>query len=288
MRLVEHVPPLPRGRRRRRRPGAQPHGGRRRLDGRCRRSATGGVARCTPSAQQPWPRSDRASDRSRALTAFHRAASVRSPHGRAMAFATLGAADVLSRRPRRSRPLVRCCSTGSSSIAVPSDDPLAVAGAAPPLRQRGASRGAAGRRVRDRTTRASSARGLAMLRFLAGCRDTPRPPVRDGNRRARPRAEVGPVRPAADRGRCHRRRVRARLRHHRRPFVARRRRVGVGMVHGRQRRRHPHVRSASPARDSTDWKRTGATRTAERNRRSPRSSTYQQARRLGVLERVAS
>lgn len=34
--------------------------------------------------------------RARAMAAFHRAASVRSPHGRAMAFATLGAADVLS------------------------------------------------------------------------------------------------------------------------------------------------------------------------------------------------
>jgi hypothetical protein len=37
--------------------------------------------------------------RSRALLAFHRAASVRSPYGRAMAFATLGAARVLSARP---------------------------------------------------------------------------------------------------------------------------------------------------------------------------------------------
>lgn len=34
--------------------------------------------------------------RARALLAFHRAAQVRSPHGRAMAFATLGAAEVLT------------------------------------------------------------------------------------------------------------------------------------------------------------------------------------------------
>lgn len=37
--------------------------------------------------------------RTRAVNAFHRAALVRSPHGRAMAFATLGAAEVLSVRP---------------------------------------------------------------------------------------------------------------------------------------------------------------------------------------------
>ncbi|WP_347976325.1 glycosyltransferase [Microbacterium sp. ProA8] len=60
------------------------------------------------------------SDRSRARIAFHRAASTRSPHGRAMAFATLGAVDVLGADPDDlcARALLL---DGVASIAVPPD-----------------------------------------------------------------------------------------------------------------------------------------------------------------------
>ncbi|ANJ29003.1 glycosyltransferase [Agromyces aureus] len=59
--------------------------------------------------------------RSRALEMFHRAASVRSPHGRAMAFATLGAADVLTVHPDdpAAHALVL---DGVSTIPAPQDD----------------------------------------------------------------------------------------------------------------------------------------------------------------------
>jgi len=58
--------------------------------------------------------------RSRALNAFHRAASARSPHGRAMAFATLGATDVLAAHPDdlAANALLH---DGVSTIAIPRD-----------------------------------------------------------------------------------------------------------------------------------------------------------------------
>jgi hypothetical protein len=103
-------------------------------------------------------------DRSRALSAFHRAASSRSPHGRAMAFATLGAADVLSADPDdlSARALLR---DGVVSIRVPSDprwpwpEPrLRYANAALPEALL-----AGGTAIDDPRI---VARGLAMLRFL--------------------------------------------------------------------------------------------------------------------------
>ena len=105
-----------------------------------------------------------ASDRSRARIAFHRAASSRSPHGRAMAFATLGAADVLSADPDdlSARALLR---DGVVSIGVPSDarwpwpEPrLRYANAALPEALL-----AGGAAMDDPRV---VARGLAMLRFL--------------------------------------------------------------------------------------------------------------------------
>ena len=114
-------------------------------------------------------RADGARTRSRALTAFHRAASVRSPHGRAMAFATLGAADVLDREPRRPRR-ARSAARRGLVDRDPADDRwpwpeprLRYANAVAP-------RSAAGRRARRRTTRASwpRARDAALPR---GCRD---------------------------------------------------------------------------------------------------------------------
>ena len=102
--------------------------------------------------------------RSRALTAFHRAASVRSPHGRAMAFATLGAADVLAADPDDlcARALLL---DGVSSIATPPDDRspwpeprLRYANAALPEALLAAGTATDNPRV--------VARGLSMLRFL--------------------------------------------------------------------------------------------------------------------------
>jgi hypothetical protein len=60
--------------------------------------------------------------RSRALSTFHRAASARSPHGRAMAFATLGAADVLAAHPE-DLAAYSLVLDGVSTIAIPRDDP---------------------------------------------------------------------------------------------------------------------------------------------------------------------
>src|SRR5688572_27405818 len=81
------------------------------IDGRVHnRMAAGGGWTDRPALGDWWGRALRAlgaavahspidQTRSRALGAFHRAASVRSRHGRAMAFATLGAADVLAADP---------------------------------------------------------------------------------------------------------------------------------------------------------------------------------------------
>lgn len=60
--------------------------------------------------------------RTRALRAFHRAVTVRSPHGRAMAFAALGAAEVLQARPAdlAARALLI---DGVAGIAAPHEGP---------------------------------------------------------------------------------------------------------------------------------------------------------------------
>ena len=62
--------------------------------------------------------------RSRALRTFHRAASARSPHGRALAFATLGAAEVLAALPDDLAAHVLLLD-GVSTIDIPRDDPWA-------------------------------------------------------------------------------------------------------------------------------------------------------------------
>ena len=110
--------------------------------------------------------------RSRALAAFHRAASVRSPHGRAMAFATLGAAEVLAAHPARSR---RSCA-GARRGRVDRDHRATTRG-------RGRSRASATPTpcFPRRCWPAASAtdnprivgRGLAMLRFLVDVETAP-------------------------------------------------------------------------------------------------------------------
>lgn len=108
--------------------------------------------------------------RSRALRTFHRAASARSPHGRAMAFATLGAADVLAAHPD---DLVAHALLlgGVSTIAIPRDDPWAWP--EPRLRYANAVLPEA---LLAAGTAMDSPRivshGLGMLRFLVGVETT--------------------------------------------------------------------------------------------------------------------
>ncbi|RZS64392.1 hypothetical protein EV187_2778 [Agromyces ramosus] len=104
--------------------------------------------------------------RTRALVAFHRAASARSPHGRAMAFATLGAADVLAAHPDD----LAACSLlldGVATIEIPRDDPwgwpeprLRYANAVLPEALLAAGMAMVSPRI--------VSRGLGMLRFLVG------------------------------------------------------------------------------------------------------------------------
>ena len=146
------------------------------FDGRVHnRMAAGGGWTDKPALGDWWGRAVRAlgaavahgptgETRSRALTAFHRAASVRSPHGRAMAFATLGAADVLTADPDDlcARALLL---DGVSSIPTPPDDRwpwpeprLRYANAALPEALLAGGTAMDNPRV--------VARGLSMLRFL--------------------------------------------------------------------------------------------------------------------------
>ena len=108
--------------------------------------------------------------RSRALNAFHRAASARSPHGRAMAFATLGATDVLAAHPDdlAANALLH---DGVSTIAIPRDgqwawpEPrLRYANAVLPEALLAAGMAMDSPRV--------VSQGLGMLRFLVGLETT--------------------------------------------------------------------------------------------------------------------
>ena len=125
--------------------------------------------------------------RGRALTAFHRAANERSPFGRAMAFAALGAADVLTAFPDRSVGARAGARRRVERSRCPSD-------AAGNGRSRGCDTRT--RPCRRRCSRPGVAmddprmlsHGLSMLRFLVDARDARRAPLRHRHRRARPRA----------------------------------------------------------------------------------------------------
>jgi hypothetical protein len=92
-----------------------------------------GARRRTAPAHRPRPRA-----RARVST-FHRAASARSPYGRAMAFGTLGAADVLAAHPD---DLVahRAAARWGVVDRDPARRPMGLAGTPPPVRQCGAPR----------------------------------------------------------------------------------------------------------------------------------------------------
>ncbi|MEI5582444.1 MULTISPECIES: glycosyltransferase [unclassified Agromyces] len=104
--------------------------------------------------------------RSRALRTFHRAASARSSHGRALAFATLGAADVLTAYPDDLAAHALLID-GALTIAIPTDD--AWAWPEPRLRYANAvlpeALLAAGMAIDSPRL---VGRGLGMLRFLVG------------------------------------------------------------------------------------------------------------------------
>ncbi len=86
----------------------------------------------------------------RALAGFRVAAQRRSPHSRAMAFAVLGAAELLQRRrPDERGRHARCCGTPlprSGSARPENLERMGLAGAAAALRQRRGGRGAAAHR----------------------------------------------------------------------------------------------------------------------------------------------
>ena len=200
-----------------------------------------------------------------ALGRFAAGADHRAPWSRAMCFAALGAAEVLSVDPRHTRPpellLARCravCRAHATGRAV------ALAGAAPALRQRGRPGGAPRRRHAARRPALDRA-GSATPRLAPGHRDGGGASLRGPGRRMGAGGGTTRVRPAADRGGRARRRLCPGLRRHRRPRLERRggpmRRTGSTATTTRR----PRCRTPRPAEGSTGWNRSGATRTRARS-----------------------
>ena len=162
---------------------------RRRLDRRAGTSATGGAGRSGASAPPA----------ARAATAGHagprrciglpaRPPGARSPHRRSMAFAALGAGEVLRGRPERAaaRDAARRLRRLRSGAGRRHRPGLALAGAAAALRQRRRSPRrcwSPGELLPDAARRCT--RGLDLLEFLLRHRDPRRPPVGDAGRRPR-------------------------------------------------------------------------------------------------------
>ena len=168
--------------------------------------------------------------RATAMDGFDRASQQRSRWPRTMAFAALGAAEVLTAHPghARARALLQRCRRDHRPH--PSRD-VAVARATSGLRQRGAGRGLAGGRRRARARcGARSWPGDAGLAPAAG--DASRAPLRHGRRWPRSRRPRPAVRPAADRGRRDGRCLLAGIHAHRRSHLVTRRRRGRRLVHG--------------------------------------------------------
>ena len=175
-----------------------------------------------------------------AVIQFERAAQARSPSPRAMAFAALGAAELLAVDPEH--PAARKLLTDyAASLAAPNGDSswpwpeprLTYANAVLPEAMI-----AAGVALDDPALRQ---RGLDLLALAARLRNGRRPPVADSGGGQRGRRRQARLRPAADRGGHTRRCVRACRCRRRRCDLARRRRGRCGLVPGRQRRRTAHV-----------------------------------------------
>ena len=150
-----------------------------------------------------------------------------------------------ARQTRASGPLANCSATAwPAPVDAPArrDRPgLAVARAASALRQRHRGRGAAGRRRAAAGRRAGAPRPDA-ARVPAPGRDPRRSPVGDAGRRPWPDRHRSRLRPAADRGRRDRGRLRDGVPGHRRPALADRHRAVLALVQRRQRRRGADVR----------------------------------------------
>ena len=179
-----------------------------------------------------------------ALGLFGVSAARRSPWTRAMGFAALGAAEVLTVHPDHevARALLADAAHLIDPLGTAPDGPaadVALAGGPPALRQRGTPRDAARRWATCSVSRAGSARGLDMLEWLLGVETsgghlsvTPARGWSLGRASAR-------FRPAAHRGRSPGGRVCSGPRHHGRPPVGRRGAAVRRLVRGVQRHRDP-------------------------------------------------
>ena len=137
--------------------------------------------------------------RDRALEGFDRGAGLRSPHPRAMAFAALGAAEVLAAVPGHveARALITAAVRVIGRPALGSR--MAVAGAPAQLRERGVARGSAHRGA-GAGFPGLLADGLGLLELAARPADPRRAPVGRPDRGCGPGDSRTGIRPAADRG----------------------------------------------------------------------------------------
>ena len=133
----------------------------------------------------------------------------RSPWPRAMAFAALGAAEVLAVDPGHDAARALLADTAAMIGPTSNDGRLAVAGTAPHVRQRRAARRTDRRRRPPRPARRRRGRPDDAA-LAARSRDRGRTPLADGRRRSRTRRPRSRLRSAADRGRCDGRRLRPR------------------------------------------------------------------------------
>ena len=187
---------------------------------------------------------------------FERAAQERSTWPRAMAFAALGAAELLAFDPehRAARALL---TDYAASVPAANGDPawpwpeprLTYANAVLPEAMI-----AAGAALDDATLRQ---RGLDLLAWLRRLRNGRRPSVAHPRCGQRRRGRQARVRSAAHRGVHARRRVRACRCRRPQSELARRRPGRSGLVHGRQRRRDSSCGTRRPAADTTACTPTG-------------------------------
>ena len=203
--------------------------------------AFGSAARHAP---EDWMRQS-------AMSYFDRGAQQRSPSPRSMAFAALGAAEVLAVDPRHDPARRLLADTVGADRPARHRPRLALAGAPAELRQRGPRRSADRRRRAARATNVLDD-GLSLPALAARPRDNRRSPVANRRRRSRPRRPLADVRPATDRGRGDGRRLRTSAPVDRQRRVATRHRTGRRVVPRRQRRRRRDVGHADRWPATTD------------------------------------
>ena len=193
--------------------------------------------------------------RDRALEGFDRGAGLRSPHPRAMAFAALGAAEVLAAVPDHVEARALIAAAVRRDRQACARQPVAVAGTPAQLRERGVARGPA-RRGAGAGFPGLLADGLGLLEWLLD-RQTPRraPVGRPDHGVGTGRSRTG-IRPAADRGGRVGRRLCEGVRDRRTWLVGPGDRARRGVVPRRQRLPHSDVRPGFRGR----FRRSGALR----------------------------